>query len=157
MSVRLDTSGLDKLRQMAADLGSSEAQVGIFADKDARSDGKSNATIGGEHEFGLVSEGSKMPERSWLRMPLHERLAKNISASSLRATMMTDPTAENLLNKLGADAERTVQQSFDTGGFGEWPSLHPQTVEAKGHDTILIDSGELRAAVSHRVVGQPYG
>lgn len=152
MSVTLTKTGLDKLRTMVGVLNTSHAEVGVFADNDARSDGKSNASIGADHEFGLVSQGSKMPERSFLRMPLVENLKPTLDVSRLRAIMTTSMSGEELLDAVGRSGVETVNDAFDTGGFGQWPSLHHTTVEAKGNDIILIDSGELRESVAHRVV-----
>lgn len=153
--IRFNTEGLDKLRHMVEVLDQAEAHVGIFSDKDGRSDGKSNATIGAQHEFGLVSDGSQMPERSFLRMPLHTELGKNLSRSELRAGFEA-LDGEQLLESLGRSGAKTVQDAFATGGFGQWQSLSRRTVEAKGHDTILIDKGELADSIGSRVVGKGY-
>lgn len=150
--VRLNTEGIDKLRAMLGNLASSEAQVGIFADKDGRSDGGSNADIGAKHEFGVVEGGYVTPERSFLRMPLMAHGAEKVQARAVllgAAVNLLD--ADAVLEQLGQAGESAVQEAFDTGGFGEWPSLSARRVEEKGHDTILIDKGELRASVGSRV------
>lgn len=36
---------------------------------------------------------------------------------------------------------------FDSNGHGEWPELAPSTVARKGHATILVDTGDLRASL----------
>lgn len=137
---------------MLGELGSREAQVGIFADKDTRSDGKSNVELGVKHEFGAVESGSVIPERSFLRMPLMTHAGEKIEQRSLlMGAAVNVLSADALLEQVAQAGDAAVQEAFDTGGFGEWPALNRITVEAKGHDTILIDSGEMRAAVGSRV------
>jgi len=54
-----------------------------------------------------------------------------------------------LLGMLGEDV---VEEAFNTGGFGQWPALAPETIRRKRSARILIETTQLRKSVSSRVV-----
>lgn len=135
------------MRRTLASTERFEAQVGVFADRAARSDGESNAQIGMEHEFGVVTSGYNLPQRSFLQMPIHEHGADALNPKDLGRALVEG----NPLTVVGAAAKDAVLTAFATGGYGQWPSLHPMTVENKGHDTILIDTEQLVGAIDSRV------
>jgi hypothetical protein len=68
----------------------------------------------------------------------------------LRRIRMTG--VKSAVKLLGVMGEETVQEAFATGGFGQWPALRPRTIQRKGSSRILIDSAQLRKAVTSRVV-----
>lgn len=147
-SVKLN---LDKLNDIQKELKKGYVtNVGVLGSKDSR-DKNSNATIGLQHEFGVASKN--LPMRSWLRMPLNEKLPeelKNIGKDTMKA--LTDTDVENLFAKIGIKAEAIIQEAFDTGGFGKWSPLSAKTIESKGFDKKLIETTQLRRSVSSEVV-----
>lgn len=145
-----------------------KTQVGIMGDKNARKDidrassGKAktvkgstatltNAQIGFLHEFG--SYALKIPERSFLRMPLMLFLKDAVNEGGAKinqAIEMADVHKAYAI--LGIAAEKVIQEGFASGGYGNWPKLRPITIALKGSSAILIDSGQLRKSITSKVV-----
>ena len=51
------------------------------------------------------------------------------------------------MKKFGEEALADVDQRFNTGGYGTWAPLSPVTISKKGHDTILVDTGNMKNSV----------
>ncbi len=144
--VRFRRAGLSRLINQA--LTPRKVQVGVLSDEPRR-DGKDNAAIGLEHEFGNYSE--RLPQRSFLLMPLEKHMRLDELSASEWFKLFMDKNPRPMLHALGDLAEDTIQTAFDTGGFGEWPGLSPRTIAGKGHDTILVDTTDLRGSIEHRI------
>ncbi len=150
--IKFNLDGLDNLRKQ---LGNSYVtRVGILGGKAAREDDApmNNAEIGLIHEFG--SEGANIPPRSFLRLPLEEKrreLMKAFASNSTKAAIESGEFKQVFLN-LGIKAEEIIQEAFASGGFGHWPALKASTVASKGSSAILIDTGQLRRAITSDVV-----
>ena len=154
------------------------ARVGVMGDRDAREEGEmGNAEIGAAHELGSPSRG--LPARSWLRMPISWN-AEPIAINAKQAFIKTAQTGNivDFLRQLGIAAEAAISQAFDSGGFGTWAPLAASTLKARlrigelgrlsifqrrqmlaeqlhegaRHATILVDTKQLRFAVTSRVV-----
>jgi hypothetical protein len=154
--VRLNKAGLTRLRKQLPDLKKLRAEVGLFADRSARDNRHkgpgvtvTNPEVGFEHEFG--NPVAALPQRSFLFMPLvgHLSLAginwiKLLQTSGVKRTL-------GLLGKIGVE---TVEEAFNTGGFGKWPALSTFTVKRKvmNKNVILVETEQLRAAVNFRVI-----
>lgn len=109
---------------------------------------------------GIVRHVSGIPPRSMLRSPLHLHgdkivamakadaaaiLSKISDIAPLRATKL-------LLTRVGIAAEALVQEAFATQGWGDWEPNSPETIDAKESAAPLIDTGQLRRAVTSRAV-----
>ena len=57
-----------------------------------------------------------------------------------------------VLGVIGAVMEAKVKETI-TGGRPEWPPLKESTVKRKGHSKPLIETGMLRASITHKVEG----
>lgn len=55
---------------------------------------------------------------------------------------------EQLLDVLVDEVHRYETDVFATGGHGTWPALDPETAARKGSSRILVDSGDLLAALT---------
>ena len=112
----------------------------------------SNPALGAIHEFG--SKLRNIPARSWLRMPiiLYLRPAVEGRGRAFWKSAISTKGLREALKKLGIVAENVIQNAFETGGFGQWKSLKPATIRAKGSTSILIDSAQFRKAVASKVV-----
>jgi hypothetical protein len=148
--VKLDLTKLEKVQENL--LKNFIVKVGILGSKDNREEGDSNASIGLKHEFGSASEG--IPERSFLRAPLIEKIPESLKEIGQDYfDSLTNENIENFFEKLGIKGEEIIQEGFDTGGFGKWPSLSPKTIEKKGFDSILIGKTvQLRNSIISEVV-----
>jgi hypothetical protein len=118
-------------------------------------EGQTNPELAAKHEFGIG-----VPRRSMLRMPFHlhgdgvvAKAKKEVRARL--ATLAAHPKkgAQQLLQRVAIAAEGVVDDAFATRGYGSWKPNAPLTVELKGSDAPLIDTGQLRRAVDSRVVG----
>lgn len=102
------------------------------------------------HEFGRP--GSGIPERSFVRATFDskEEYLSNYGADLVEKFIHGDITYEAMGNTLG---EYIVGQIQETITRMTTPPLKPATIKAKkGKTGVLIDSGKLRAAVTHRMV-----
>ncbi len=66
--------------------------------------------------------------------------------------ILREQGVKRFLGLIGATGEDVVQEAFATGGWGAWPKLAPSTVAAKHSSAILIESAQMRKAVSSRVI-----
>lgn len=147
----IETKGLDQILK-ALKIKPPVARIGILGAANARSGkGTSNATIGAAHEFGT----SKLPMRSFLRVPLSERLQKAMESSGA----LDSDTLKNVIKegsvlpwitKVAILAENIVLDAFDTGGFGKWAAWkNPGYTNNTG--MILVDTQQLRNSITYEV------
>ena len=150
--VKRDFSGFAKLRKQLHDLQTYKAQVGLFENTAFRKPGRGeitdNPSLGLEHEFG--NPMTNLHPRSFLQMPLEQHMGEVLKFDWLRRIRATG--VKSAVKLLGVLGEETVQEAFATGGFGQWPALKEETIRRKGSSRILIDSAQLRKAVTSRVV-----
>lgn len=126
-----------------------EALVGIFPENNQRSDGKSNAEIGLQHEYG----DSSLVSRSWLRMPIRLKQTEiTQAAAEALPKAIAEKDMSSVYTALAKSAEKVIEGAFDSGGYGKWAPLSDTTVALKGNDKILVDTAELKNAVSSKVV-----
>lgn len=150
VDIKLNTKGIDDL--IAAFKYVPTIKVGVLGNKDNRTKGsETNASIGLKHEFGLGG----MPLRSFLRMPLTEKLGdalENTRAFSrdILLKVIKDKSITEWAKKIALVAETVVQDAFDSGGFGKWPKW-----KTKGYENntgmILVDTQQLRNSISSEV------
>jgi len=146
----IKTEGLDKLlKALGAKMPT--ARVGVLGDKNVRSTkgATSNATVGAAHEFGT----SKLPMRSFLRVPITEHLqAKMEAAGALDKQVLRQVIALGSvlpwLQKIAVIAEGIVGEAFDTGGFGKWP---PSMMDYKKNHQTLVETQQLRNSITSEV------
>lgn len=127
------------------------AKVGILGDRN-RADGISNATVGAAHEFGT----SKIPMRSFLRIPLTENLNKKLVSTNLLNKdslneVIKKKSVVPWLEKIAIIAEGIVAEGFDTAGFGKWAPLKPETMSKKKVKQILVETQQLRNSITSEV------
>ena len=153
----VEITGLDQLLK-ALNARPPVARVGILGDhalrngKDHGNGALDNATIGAAHEFGT----STVPKRSFLFVPIAERLDKKIESSGL----ITEDTTNEVLKQgsvipwmkeIAIDAEAVVLEAFATGGYGKWFALKPATLARKMNQEILVETQQLRNSITSEV------
>lgn len=111
-----------------------------------------NAEIGAIHEFG--SPGGRIPERSFLRMPILSRLDDELRKNTLAAWRSTFEQRGllGILRAVGQAATNVVLDAFATNGFGRWAKLKPATIRRKRSTDILRDTVQLMRSISFAVV-----
>lgn len=152
-TTKIDLSGLKKLRAMMGSVDSMHAEVGLFADNASRVADQNriahNPSLGFVHEFGSAKE--KIPERSWLRMPVLTQVAPALSKIDWFGIIKARGV-KRALGFMGLMAEETIQEAFATRGWGQWLPLKKRTIQRKGSSAVLIESAQMRQAVASRVV-----
>lgn len=168
----LNTKGIDQiLKAMKKNLV--RARVGILGQKSTRNstprggrslnakaglspkdnlDAGNNASLGAIHEFGTT----KMPMRSFLRIPIADNLQKYLENSGAFSEdaikeVAHDGTFTPWLEKMAIVGERIVADGFESEGFGKWAPW-----KTKGYENntgqILQDTQQLRNSISSEVV-----
>ncbi len=152
--INLNIDGLDKLLK-ALKAKPPVARVGILGGKNQRTEtghgqaGQTNAEIGASHEFGT----SKLPQRSFLRIPISDNLQKYMEQSgaldkeTLKAVVASG-TVVPWVKTVAVLAERIVADAFDSGGFGKW---RPSNMAHKKVQQTLIESQQLRNSITSEV------
>lgn len=147
--VDLKLDGLEKLLKTLK-AKPPTARVGILGSQARNGDtGLTNAEVGAFHEFGTA----RLPQRSFLRIPISENLNKYLSRSgafdkdTFKEVMATGSILP-WLKKVAAVAEQIVAEAFDTGGFGKWP---PSDMRHKTNKQTLVETQQLRNAVTSEV------
>jgi hypothetical protein len=152
-TIRINTKGLDQLIR-ALGKRAPVARVGVLGAKASRATPpqgglggtKSNAEIGAAHEFGT----SKLPIRSFLRMPISEKLESYLESSGAfgKETLnevMRSGSIVPWLTKVGIVAESIVADAFSSGGFGKW---QPSNMKYKKNAQTLVETQQLRNSIT---------
>ena len=149
--IYLDTKNLDALVKVLQE-NKSYIKVGIIGNKAARDGNVDNATVGASHEFGT----SKMEQRSFLRMPLNEKLSGYLENSDLDGeVLLKKMVAEKglmfFLKKIATLAERVITDAFTTQGWGQWAKWkNPKYKNKTG--MVLQNTTQLRESISTEIV-----
>lgn len=140
------------INRVIAKFGQHRYKVNIRVPTPEKTSDQSNADIGAEHEFGVVTK--KLPARSWLRMPIIQALPAAMLRvqSGIFGLLLVEHGIVGALSFIGVYAKDVIGLAFDTGGYGAWQKLSPDTIEKKGHDIILVETTQLRNAVNVEVV-----
>lgn len=109
-------------------------------------DGTSVAQVARFNEFGTT----KAPARPFMRLAASKFSAQRKEAVPKLATKMAEGkiTADQALGAIGNVLEGCIVDSIKNGG---WTPNAPSTVEKKGFDKPLIDTGEMFKSVSSKV------
>lgn len=150
---------IKRLKQLLKYLvgGLPKVKVGILGETNQRNDGLTNAQIGFANEFGKMTGYPRIPARSFIRTPLNlhfrEKLKEkeSLTGKELEKAIRTGQ-AEKFAQKVGMVAEETIQEAFETHGYGEWEPNAPRTIAEKGSDSPLIDTGQLRRSITSKVI-----
>lgn len=137
--VNSDFTGLDKfVKGISTQM---VVRVGIMGNKANRKEtAATNAEVGFVHEFGT----SKIPKRSFLRMPIFQ-YAEDILGMVKKAGALKKLAAGKsiqVLADLGIACESVVVKAFAASGWGSWPA------KSDGEPSHLVDTGQLRRSIS---------
>lgn len=104
--------------------------------------------IAAVHEYGL----GKNPRRSFMRDTVKRWLFKDVGSLALKNYKRVDFFLKALANKV----YDRVQEAFETNGWGQWKALSDEYKRRTGRtdDQILVDTGQLRAAIYTEYAGE---
>lgn len=156
--VSLNLNLFNRIKRLLTKDNLPRVKVGILATTNARAkDTLTNAQIGFTNEFGKMTGYPKIPARSFIRVPLNlhfnEKLQtkKSLTGKELEKALQTGQV-EQFAAKVGMVAEEVIQEAFETRGDGQWAPNAPRTIAEKGSDSPLIDTGQLRRAITSKVI-----
>lgn len=123
-------------------------EVGIRGEEDPRRAGQlGNVELGAIHEFGL----GHVPERSFIRDPIDNNLAKYRKLTRVlgRSVYTLKTTLIQALNVLGLRVQADMRKAINNGLE---PGLADVTIARKGSSKPLVDTGQLKASITYKVV-----
>lgn len=150
-TIEINNKNLDKLIKLLKN-NPPTVRVGIIGGtKNTRSEaeGQTNAEVGASHEFGT----DKLPRRSFLRMPLTEKLNSYLEKSNafdekVMNDVIKDGSILGWMKKVAITAESVIQEAFNTGGFGKWK---PSNMNLKETKQTLVETQQLRNNITSEV------
>lgn len=108
------------------------------------------------HSLYIQSHGSPLwhiPPRPVLEPSIEaskEPIAKQLQGAAVAAIDGNAQEVDNALHRAGIVAENAAKAWFENPQNG-WPPNSPKTIAKKGSDSPLIDTGEMRKAITHVV------
>lgn len=108
------------------------------------------------HSLYIQSHGSPLwhiPPRPVLEPSIEankEPIAKQLQGAAVAAIDGNQQEVDNALHRAGIVAENAAKAWFENPQNG-WPPNSPKTIAKKGSDSPLIDTGEMRKAITHVV------
>ena len=106
------------------------------------------------HSLYIQSHGSplwQIPPRPVLEPAIEESktpIAKQLKLSMKSAIDGNTQETDNRLHMAGMVAENAVKAWFENPA-NKWPPNSPKTIAKKGSDSPMIDTGEMRKAITH--------
>lgn len=150
-AVTVNVRGLDQILK-ALKRNPPQVRIGILGGG-PRSNGKTtNAEVGAAHEFGT----SRLPQRSFLRIPISDHLEKRMESSGALDPKALKEVIEGgslipWITKIAIIAENIVLDAFDTGGFGKWSPWKGSYISKTGN--MLVNTAQLRNSITYEVDG----
>ena len=141
---------LKQVMKRAEQLNRMQLVVGIPNDENSRenSDGITNAELGVIHEFGVPESG--IPERSFMRSTASgesENLGR-LGNSQIAECLEGNASAHDVFATIGIYLRGKIVEKITDG---EFEPNNENTVKHKGSSKPLIDTGQLRGAITYEV------
>lgn len=146
-----EESNVEELLEVLSELKASEIEIGILGDGKGSTYLDSGATtlqIANIHEFGAPDAG--IPSRSFIRAGFDKNKSDIIKQGE---DLLTDVIALNLepgpmMEAIGEASVGKIQEFLTEL---KKPPLKPITIKLKGSSNPLIDTGQLRDSITHKV------
>ena len=141
--------GLKGFLERFREIGKPKVYIGVPASKNGMHEGGINmATLLAIHVLGAPSRG--IPQRDPLRPPLIANAQRytDLLALGLKNALSDGTDPKLVYEKIGIVATNDVYDYFVTGNF---KPLNQKTIDRKGSSKPLIDTEELRGAITYEV------
>ena len=153
MKIQEDLKKFNKLKAILLKINQSHLDVGFFGgEKEEKPQGKNELntpTIAFLNEFGSMC--GNIPARPFFRQTLSQNKHFESDIKTLVSDMLDFKiTLKSGYRKVGVKIQGELQAQFTKGSFVKNSKA---TIKAKGSSRPLIDSGQLRRAVSWRIGG----
>lgn len=152
MSVKFEDKdlGFNQIKREMAELDNYYVGVGFPGDAEntQHKSGFNMASLALVHEFG--TESGKIPARPFMKQT-SKAFSKNVGALMTTLTRKVASgrlSAKKAHSQLGAYYEGKMKETITSGTFK--PNA-PATIKLKGSSKPLIDTGQMRASISHVV------
>lgn len=150
-AIRVIDRGADKvIRSAEKTRRPAHVDVGILG-SEANEAKEEGLTVGQVAEWAELGLGQ--PQRSWLRgwIDTHEDEINDRVDKEMRAVILGERTQDLALKRIGVWLQGELQKNiadFPANGF---QPNSPDTIAQKGSAVPLIDTGQLRSSITHRV------
>ena len=141
--------GIKGFLERFKEIGKPKVYIGVPASKNGMHEGGINmATLLALHVLGAPSRG--IPQRDPLRPPLiaNAQRYSDLLALGLKNALANGTDPKLVYEKIGIVATNDVYDYFVTGNF---KPLNQKTIDRKGSSKPLIDTEELRGAITYEV------
>ena len=159
--VTLKDMGMNEIKRELMRLDGSYVQVGFYGNAShKRGNGKTIAEIAFRNEYGDANnkwrgKSAPIPSRPFMRQAFEKNVGKlkRNQKSYLKQVVAGNLSARDGLNALGATHEGDIKREIKSGGFEPNAPLTValKTVRGKRGTTPLIDTGQMRQSVAHKV------
>lgn len=145
---RSDAGALRRIIDNVKSMGLNKLEVGLPAGKSHSGTDLDMAELGAVHEFGSISRN--IPARPFIRPSITENREKYIKLMRQQASKLIfrRVTLKNALSIVGEVAKSDIQKYMLTASF---TPLSPETIKRKGSTRPLIDSAQMRNAITYEV------
>ena len=143
--IKDDRRRYDKLRrEMRQSFG---VEVGYWENMFTHSSGVDIALIAIAHEFGIKK--LNIPERSFFRSAIDQNRGKlnRFINKLITKVIFLEMTWRRASIKLAEFAIDLIRKKIDASKSWVTVGLKPRTIAKKGHDTPLVDTGEMRRRI----------
>lgn len=150
VDIKLDFSGMQPVERACKALNRN-VKVGILNDAEEAQIGTLLHNGGtGEYTYGKY-KGQKVdiPPRPFISAPA-EHFADTILNAGAKSFNFTEKDADRILGAIG-DSMATVMKNLMNSNGTYPPPNSPRTIETKGFDHPLIDTGKLRDSITYEV------
>lgn len=141
--------GFERIKKELEILGNSKLYIYID-DKATYENGIKVDFIAMLMEYGSDEFEVHFPARPFFRSTFEAHKEHFISQyeRNVQKILEGKMTAKQLLQELGVEAVKKVREMIE---FGEFAALSPATIEKKGHDKPLFDTGTLLRSIKYKI------
>lgn len=148
--IKVRDLGMTAILRELHKVGGVHITVGVHGDAKPRSgDGADQVLVAAANEFG-TSDGH-VPERSFIRSTIDARRSQigALTSNTLGKVADGKQTAKDAAGVVGLFVENAIKKTITV--LSDPPNA-PSTIARKGSSNPLIDTGQLRQAITHKVV-----
>ena len=151
INVKLDFSGLEPIKK-ACKILSKRVEVGVLhnAEEAEIAELQHNGGIG-VYQYGRYEgEEVAVPPRPFLMRAIEHYGKEILEENASLLKNFNESEAKTVLNRVGDMSKFVVQKEIDY--IASMGGNSPRTIETKGKDSPLIDTGKMRASIEYEVV-----
>jgi len=153
-AVRVVDNGANAVLAAVGRNPKASVDVGILGDNASETKrGAKDITVGDVARWAEFGIGQ--PQRSWLRgwIDSHEALINERIDMETREVILGKQTSARALARIGVWLQGELQLNIANFPGNDLKPNKDSTIKRKGSSTPLIDTGQLRSSISHRVQG----